>query len=304
MMRKWIVTGAGLLWIAIGLGAGAGRLKAAPPAAQAQAKPTYTLPEYNAYKAADAEQNPQQKIAKLDEFLKVYPNSTLMPYVLRDYYTTYMALKNYPQVIVYCDKMIALGDKIDPQGQLEAYYTRAQAFYLGASDKDLQTPDAQTKARDAAMAGLKVVDELKKPDAVPEDQFEKQKTGVKVLFDSIAAMTSTTLKDLPAAANYYKAVLALQPNDAVSHFRLGVVYLQMTPPQANDGFWELARSIALKGPNSAQVQTYLKNQIVRYQQAACDNLVNDEVTQLITLAYSSADRPATLTIPSAADLQK
>ena len=33
MIRKWIVTGAGLLWIALGLGSGASRLKAAPQAA-------------------------------------------------------------------------------------------------------------------------------------------------------------------------------------------------------------------------------------------------------------------------------
>ena len=33
MIRKWIVTGAGLLWIALGMGSGAGKLWAAPQAA-------------------------------------------------------------------------------------------------------------------------------------------------------------------------------------------------------------------------------------------------------------------------------
>jgi hypothetical protein len=136
------------------------------------------------------------------------------------------------------------------------------------------------------------------------DQYEQQKKGYKVLFNTIAAMTSMSLKDYTSAANYYKAVLAIDPNDAVSHFRLGVVYLQMTPPQGTDGFWELARSIALKAPNAAQVQTYLKNQLIRYQQPACDRLVDDQITELVTLAGSSADRPATLNVPSAADLQK
>ena len=73
----------------------------------------------------------------------------------------------------------------------------------------------------------------KKPDAVAADQFDKQKKAIKVLFNTIAAMTSTSLKDYPAAAGYYKAVLAIDPTDAVSHFRLGVVYLQMTPPAGN-----------------------------------------------------------------------
>ncbi|MBZ5644660.1 MAG: hypothetical protein LAO19_18030 [Acidobacteriia bacterium] len=307
MMRKWTITGAGLLWIAIAVGAGAGKLWAAPQAAAAapaQAKPTYTLAEYNAYKDADAEANPQQKIAKLDAFVKQYPNSTLMPYIYRDYYLTDYALKNFMGTIEYADKMIALGDKVDTQGQLEAYVARAQAYYVGQGMKEMQTPDVQTKARDAAVAGLKTLDAWKKPDQMPEDGYNQQVKGFKVLLNSIAAMTSTSLKDYPGAATFYKTVLTIDSTDAVSHFRLGVVDLQMTPPAANDGFWELARSIGLKAPNAAQVQTYLKNQLIRYQQPSCDKLVDDQVAELVTLATSSADKPATLNIPSAADLQK
>ena len=303
MIRKWIVTGAGLLWIVLGMGSGAGKLWAAPQAATA-AKPGYTLPEYNAYKAADAETNPQQKIAKLDDFVKTYNNSTLMPYIYRDYYQTYMVLKNFAQAIEYADRMIALGDKIDTTGMLEAYYTRAQAFYLGMADPTLKTPDALNKARDASLAGLKTLDDLKKPDAVPADQFEQQKKGVKVLFNAVAALASTSLKDYTGAAAYYKTVLSITPEDPVTHYRLGIVYLQMTPPMGTDGFWELARAINLKIPNDAQVRAYLKNQIIRYQQPSCDKLVDDQVTELLTLSATATDRPATLNVPSAADLQK
>ena len=306
MMRKWMVMGAGLLWVLLGTGPSAGRLWAVPQAQQQ--KPAYTLAEYNAYKAADAEQNPQQKVAKLDAFVKQYPDSTLLPYVYRDFYLTDYALKNYAGTIEYCDRQLALGDKVDTQGRLEAAVARAQAFYVGSSsDKSLQTPEAQGKSRDAAVEGLKALDDWKKPDQMAADQYEQQKKGFKALFNTIAAMTSASLKDYAVAAGYYKAVLALDPTDAISHFRVGVVYLQMTPPQASDGFWELARSIALKspnGPNEQQVRDYIKNQLIRYQQVSCDKLVTDQVNELITLAGSSADRPATLTIPSAADLQK
>jgi tetratricopeptide (TPR) repeat protein len=305
MIRKWMVTGTGLLWIALGLTSGAGRLGAAPQAAQDQSKPAYTLAEYNAYQAADKEQNPQQKIKLLDDFVKTYPTSTLLPYVYRAYYTTYMNLKNFEQAIEYADRMIALGEKIDTNGKLEAYYTRAQAFYLGVSqDKTLQTPEALNKARDNALAGLKVLDDLKKPETVDQGQFDKQKQGVNVLFNAVAALASTNLKDYAAAVNYYKTLLTTDPTDAASHYRLGIVYLQMTPPQGTDGFWELARAIALKIPNDAQVRAYLKNQIIRYQQPACDKLVDDQVNELLTLASSATERPATLNVPNAADLQK
>jgi len=300
MIRKWILTGAGLLWIVAGTGTG--RLLAAPQ--DAQQKPAYTLAEYNAYKAADAEQNPQQRIKLLDDFVKQYPASTLLPYIYRAYYLTNYALKNYAGTLEYADRQIALGDKIDAQGRLEAEVARAQAYYVGSSEKPLQTADVQTKARDAAGQGLKTLDEWKKPEAMAQDAYDQTKKGYTVLFNTIAAMTSMSLKDYPSAATSYKAVLATDPNDAVSHFRLGVVYLQMTPPQGTDGFWELARSIALKAPNAAQVQTYLKNQLIRYQQPACDQLVTDQITELVTLAGGSPDRPATLNIPSAAELQK
>jgi tetratricopeptide (TPR) repeat protein len=298
-----MVTGAGLLWIALGMGAGAAKMWAAAP--QDQAKPAYTLAEYNQYQAADKETNPQAKVKDLDDFVKAYPNSSLMPYIYRDYYTAYMALKNFAQAIEYADKMIALGDKIDTTGRLEAYYTRAQAFFLGVgADKTLQTPDALTKARDASIAGLKTVDDLKNPDPTKADQFEQQKKGVKVLFNAVAALASTNLKDYPAAAGYYKTVLSITPDDPVTHYRLGIVDLQMTPPAGTDGFWELARAINLKIPNDAQVKAYLKNQIIRYQQPACDKLVDDQVAELLTLSASTSDRPATLNVPSAADLQK
>jgi hypothetical protein len=235
--------------------------------------------------------------------VKAYPNSSLMPYIYRDYYTTYMALKNFAQVIEYADRMIALGDKIDATGKLEAYYTRAQGFYLGMADKSLQTPDALTKARDNALAGLKSLDDLKKPDNVAAEQFEQQKKGVKVLFNAVAALASTSMKDYAAAAGYYKTLLAIDPNDAVSHYRLGIVDLQTTPPAGSDGFWELARAINLKIPNDAQVKAYLKNQIIRYQQPACDKLVDDQVNELLTLSATATEKPATLNVPSAADLQ-
>jgi tetratricopeptide (TPR) repeat protein len=305
MNLKRILTGAGLLGIALALGSSAGNAWAAPQAA-GQAKPgSYTMAEYNQYQAADKEQNPQAKVKGLDDFVKAYPNSTLMPYIYRDYYQTYMALRNYAQAIEYCDRMIALGDQIDTTGKLEAYYMRAQAYYLGSgADKPMQAADAATKARDASAAGLKVLDDLKKPDNVDQKQFDTQKKGVQVLFNAVAALASSYVKDYPAAAASYKTVLSITPDDPVTHYRLGIIDLQVTPPAGSDGFWELARAIDLKIPNDAQVRAYLKNQIVRYQQPACDKLVDDQVNELLTLAATANDRPGTLNVPSAADLQK
>lgn len=85
-----------------------------PPIPQDQPKPTYSAAEYNAFQAAHNEQNAQAKLKALDDFSAKYPTpDQLTPYVYRDYYLTYYSLKNYPQTLVFVDKLLALGDKVD-----------------------------------------------------------------------------------------------------------------------------------------------------------------------------------------------
>jgi len=280
---------------------------AAPQDQQAQAKPNYTLAEYNAYQDAHNEKDPQAKIKKLDDFVTKYAGSALMMYIDGDYYQTSYALKNYSKTIEYVDKFLALPDAAKPEQlgtRLQALLYRAQASLYGSSDKDQQTPEAYTKAKNAAAVGLQTLGQWQKPQGMTDEQFATNKKGLGVTFNSVAGISESGLKDYKAAADSYKASLALDPSDAVTHFRLGVADLLQMPPAATDGFWELSRSIGLKGPGEAQVRTYLRNQLLHYQQPSCEKLADDEINQMITLATASADRPASLTIPSAEELQK
>lgn len=276
---------------------------AAPQEQQQQQKPNYTLAEYNAYMDAHNEKDPQAKIKKLDDFVMKFPGSALMLYIYGDYDATYFSLKNYPKTIEYADKLLAL-PMVDIGTRLQTLGYRAQASLYGSGEKELQTPEAYTKAKDAAAQGLQTLSQWQKPQNMSDEQFANNKKVLGVLFNSVAGIAESGLKDYKAAADSYKAVLALDPSDAVTHFRLGVAYLQEMPPDAPNGFWELSRSIALKGPGEAQVRTYLRNQLLHYQQPSCDKLADDEMNQMITLAGTSADRPASMVIPSAEELQK
>jgi tetratricopeptide (TPR) repeat protein len=280
---------------------------AAPQQQQAQQgqqqKPNYTLAEYNAYQAAHGEKDPQMRLKDLDDFVMKFPGSALLMYIYGDYEATYFALKNYPKTIEYADKLLALPN-VDLGTRLQTLGYRAQAMLYGSGEKELQTQDAYTKSKDAAAQGLQTLSQWQKPQNMSDDQFNNNKKALGVLFNSVAGIAESGLKDYKSAADSYKAVLALDPNDAVTHFRLGVAYLQEMPPDAPDGFWELSRSIALKGPGEAQVRTYLRNQLLHYQMLACDNLADDEISQMITLAGTTADRPASMAIPSAEDLGK
>jgi len=270
-------------------------------------KQPYTIAEYNAYQACAAEKNPQPLIKCLDDFVSKYPNSNLLVYIYPLYYRAYGALKNYPKVIEYSDKLSALGDKPEAPIRYEALYFRSLA-YTSAPPKDTD-PDAKdraTKARDAAVAGLKALGDLKKPDGVSDDDFATQKKGPTILLNFTAGNTSMTVKDFPAAIGYFKAALALDPDDPVTNYRLGQSYQGTTPPQTMDAFWSFARAVTAKRAAETQaksVQAYLRRLIAGYQGGTvCDNLTDAELTELLTLAKSSMERPASYTLASSADL--
>jgi tetratricopeptide (TPR) repeat protein len=305
MTRTWKRGGAGLA-CALALMCAASTAARAqdqsqPAQAQAQA-PAYTLAEYNAYQAAAAEKDPTQRVADLDDFVSKFPNSTLMPYVYDTYLHAYNDLKNYPKVIEYADRIVALGDKVVAPRRFQALYLRTLAFNYSFSEKDANAKDEATQELQAAQTGLTILGTITKPANQTDDQWAETKKAPTALFNYTAGIASIALKDYASAVTSFQAALAATPNDAVTYFHLGVAYLQMTPPQSLDGFWALARSVALKGQGQDQVQAYLRAQIQNYQQTGCDKLIDDQMNELITLAGTTADRPATYTIPSAADL--
>ncbi len=301
MMRTWMVTGVGLLMVSLLVCAGAPAAWAAPE----QEKLGYTMSEFNAYQAAVAEKNPQQRLKLLDDLVaKLPPDSGLLPYIYQNYFDTYNQLKNYPKVLEYADKLRGLGDKIQIQARLQTLSIRCQVFEASFNPKDPNAKESLTRSREAALEGLGLLDKLPKPENATDAQFAEQKKPAAAFFNNCAAFASLQLKDYKAAIESLKAALASTPNDAILYFRMGIADLQMDPPQHMDGFWALARSIALKGPGEAQVRAYLRNQLLRYQQTGCEKLTDAQMNELLTLAAGSPDRPATYKIPSVADLQK
>jgi hypothetical protein len=322
-----------------------------PPAA----KTPYTLAEYNAFQACASQTDPQARIQSCDDFASKFPNSVLLPLVYQTDYQAYNQLKDYPKTIGAIDKFLAVPDdkltvipgvtKEKVTGdRLQALYIRAVAFNQAFNEKDPNAQDELTKARQAALDGLKVLGDLPKPANMTDDQFAQQKKPPEILFNYTAGSAAFQLKDYKAAIDSFNAVLADKSDDAATYFRLGVAYLQLagqqtpkqpqtpatppngqppattatgtgatataatTDPGTNDlymnGFWALARSIALKGPGEAQMRTYLRAQMFNYEQPACGTLLDQQMSELVQLAGTTPTRPATYTLPSAADLSK
>jgi hypothetical protein len=272
---------------------------------QNQAKTTYTIAEYNAFQAANSEKDPQARLRLLDDFVVKYPTSTLMQYVYTLYYQTYNQLKNYPKVIEYADRLVAMGDKIPVDARLQAIQARVSVFsaiYPTLPKTDIQAQ--LTKERDAALEGARLLDQFQKPAnaTMSDDDFKKQKMPGLAFFYSAAGFADLQLKDFAGAVQAFKNALTNKPDDAVSAYRLGLAYLGLNPPQYLDGFWALARAIDLKVPDADKIKDYLQKQVLAYEQPGCDNQATDQLNELLQLAQNSPERPATWTLPSQADL--
>ena len=294
-----------LLAVALGLilGSSNNLRGQAPAGGQDSTKQPYTLVEYNAEQACAAEKVPATQVKCLDDFVAKYPNSALLIYVYPLYVNAYNQLKNPDKVIEYADKTVALGDKVDAGTRYGVLYARALAY---ATLKPEAQAAGAAKAREAAQAGLKALDEVKKPDNLTEEDFKKQKLQPAILFRFTCAKAAEAAKDFPGAVECYKAILALNPDDLSTNYNLGKVYMAMTPPQWMDAFWYFARAVTSKGATqaqSSQVKKYLRSQMANYQGGnVCDTLTDGELNELLQLAGSSADRPSSYTLPSASDI--
>ena len=265
-------------------------------------KQPYTMPEYNAEQACGNDKNPTTQVKCLDAFVQQYPNSNLLIYVYPMYYAAYSQLKNWAKVIEFTDKLVGLGDKVGPNERYGALYARAYAFNnLSAADQAAQAKGAMA----AVTAGMKLIPDLKKPDALDDKAFDEQKKQAAIYLNGTGAQAAMVVKDYPNAIGFYKAVLALNPDEAITNYRLGQAYMASTPPQTMDGFWYIARAVTSKSATqqqSTQLKTYLRKLFANYQQAACDNLVDAQLNELLQLAGSATERPATYKVPSATDL--
>jgi len=271
------------------------------------AKQPYTMAEYNSYKACADDKVPASQIKCFDDFVSKYPNSALLQYVYPAYYQAYGAQKNYAKVIENADKLIALGDKLDAANRSQ---TMLQAFNIREGAWTTLPPADQTAgaaaARDAASRALKALDDIKKPDNVSDADFAKSKQPYIIFFSNTGAQASVLLKDPAGAMKFYEPILALNPDEPVTHYNMGKVYLAMTPPHSMDGFWHIAKAITSKSatdPQKKQLTPYLKKLVLAYQGGTvCDALTDSEFNELLQLAGTSADRPESYKLFSTADL--
>lgn len=266
---------------------------------------SYGPEEYKDYQAALNEKVLAQRIKLMNAFVAKWPQSTMLaPYVYPLYLSTSQeALQaRQPKVgLEAADRYVEYA-KPEKLARFQALYLRTLNYHAAFDEKAADANDMASKENAVAKEGLELIPTLEKPEQLQQTVWDQQMTQAKVLLNFTVGATAQHLKNLDEAAEGFKKALELNPADAATSYRLGLVSLQRTPPQHMDGFWALARSIALKMQGEAQVRTYLRSQVLRYQNTQCDKELDRQVNELVTLAGQSPTRPVDYYIPSDADL--
>jgi eukaryotic-like serine/threonine-protein kinase len=270
-------------------------------AARKESRVSGSAAEHEGFRAVQAVKDEAHQIQKLDDFVARFPNSELLPDAFALYYRDYRELRNFPKVMEYADKLVALGDKVDANTRFQALYARAIAYdALRPSD-----PEQARHAKDAAAVGLSTLNAIQKPPNVSEASFAAERKPLMVYFDVTGGMAAMTMKDYPAAIDSYRAALALDPEDGNASYQLGLAYLAVNPARQPDGLWALAHAATAKGkggPPATEIKTYLKKVMLSYEQTQCPSLVDPQAAELVQAAAGNWERPESYKLPSKADL--
>jgi tetratricopeptide (TPR) repeat protein len=169
----------------------------------------FTIAEYNTFAAAQKENSSVNQIKALDDFVSKYPNSALLVYVYPVYFQAYAKVKNYPKVIEYAGKLLALGDQADVKARYRAIFAWANAYNsLNSGDVALAA-----KTKELALAGIKLNANFAKPDGMEETRFEAEKKRGAIYLNATAGAAALAMKDFAAASEFFKVVQTLDPYD-------------------------------------------------------------------------------------------
>ena len=219
--------------------------------------------EYDAYAAFAAEKDPQKKIALGDAFLQKYPNTFIKDgaYVLK--------MHAYGQLNDVAKAMEAAQGAVDLNpGQLEALNYLAYVFPFVFKADDPQAAAKLEKAESNARKGLDAIQQLKRPDNVPEDQFNQFVKSQRANYNSAIGFVALQRKDYAGAVTSFKAASEDNPADVYVFYRLGIAYISGEPRDNNSAIWSLARSTSLakagKNPAAPEIEKYLKSVYINH----------------------------------------
>lgn len=257
----------------------------ASPAASAQGSVWKSQDEYNAYQAMASEKDPQKKVALAEAFLQKYPDSAVKNYVYVAMMNTYQQLGDSAKAIDTAKKLL----EIDANN-LDALRYLSFAFPFTFKPDDPNASSELSRAESDAKHGLELLSKVPKPANVTDAQFQQAIKPVRDIFNSAVGFVALQRKDYAAAITSFKAALEDNPSDLYAAYRMGVSYLMSTPADYNNGFWYIARAVALgraaKTGDTGGIEKYLDQAYTNYHGN------KDGLDDIITQAAASPNPPS------------
>ncbi len=227
--------------------------QAQPAASQPQPKKEIKDPaEYNAYVGAVQQTDPTAKISGLEAFIAQYPNSVMKEDALELLMGTYQQAGKQDKVIDTANRLLAANPNNVRALALLAYSERAAQKWADAKQH--------------AERGLQALASMSKPDGVSDADFQKQKTQLTALLDSVAGFAALQLKDNATAEKDLRAAVEADPNNVENVYPLALASLTATPEDDVNGLFFIARAINLvKDPaGKAQITKFGHAKYVKY----------------------------------------
>ena len=237
----------------------ANRMQAPPQAAKT---PQWkSRDEYDAFTAMTTEKDPNKKIALAEAFIQKYPTSDFKSGAYLTEMQVYYQLGKSDQSLDAAKKVLT----VDPDNlEALAFLSYVFPFTFKADDPDAAAKLTQADAN--AHHGLDVLQNFQKPAGATDEQFKQYVDPKRAIFNSTIGFVALQRKDYATAITAFKAAAAGNPSDIYTFYRLGLAYMLSTPPDYDNGLWNLARAAGLaqaaKTPDAAAIQKYFEQSYV------------------------------------------
>ena len=267
----------------------------APAGDQATSTPTSSKvikdpAEYNAYMTALNTQDPGQRAAAMDAFVTQYPNTIMKPEALDWARAGYQAAGNQAKLQETANKILQINPNSVRALAILTYFERASG-----------DPAKAAKARQDGEKGLQELASWTPPSDLPAADAKKMKDQMTSIFAGAAGYGALQAKDYPAAKDFYKKALQIDPNSLQDVYQLGIASLESNPMDPL-GFWYIAKAVNLSKGNDAavkQINGYGQSKYKKYHGGV------DGWDQIVTAAATQTTPPADFAIkpaPTAAEL--
>ncbi|HYH00778.1 MAG TPA: VWA domain-containing protein [Terriglobales bacterium] len=208
------------------------------------------------YNSAVAERTTSARVAGLEDFLTSAPASTLRPSALAWLAWEYHRSGNAAQSSSAARELLAL----EPENAL------ALALLTALRSDEASSSKVDDQAFSMAKRGIANFERLQKPQGMDDASFAALKREIYGMLNATVGFAYFEGKDYVTARGYLRNAVAVRPDDSRYVYALGVSDLNGRDLNPNEGFWMLARAVALnQGSASAnQISEYASQ---KYQEA-------------------------------------